>query len=631
MAIVAAGALVLTGCTSDSGDTGGDNGDGGAEQTGDTGDTGDATGDEDQATETEGAAAGDTAKPDLGDIETQDDEIYYSVGQDEWSGFNAALSSTNSVYNSVINDRMQDSFWYWGTDGTIYPNEDFGTYELVSEDPLTIEYTISDEAVWEDGTPITYDDFLYKWATQNPASLFSGGVGGDDEGEAGSDEDGEGAVFDSVSDSFARYVSEGPQGEPGGKTFTVEYDEPYPDWELVMDYAFPAHVAARESGLEPEELTQAILDGDGDTVRQTAEFYNTGWLSPDQQLPDPSIVPSNGPYSLDGATWDAGQYITLVPNENYYGPPPATARLTFRFAAPETHVQALQNGDINIIEPQATVDTVQQIENMGDQFTLKTGDEMTWEHLDFNFAETSAFSEQNGGLAAREAFALCVPRQQIIDNLIAPINPEAEVMNLREYFPFQDEYDEVVQEAYDGRYDEVDIEAAKEKFAESGLEEGVDIRIGYSAPNQRRTDEVSLIKSSCDQVGFNIVDTGAEDFFQPGGALEVGDFEVALFAWAGSGQISSGQPIYETGGTQNYGQFSSETVDQAWEKVSSTVDPEVHLEQKKIIEKELWDQLYGIPVFAFPGVVAHDASIENVIFNATQTQVAWNAEQWMRQ
>jgi peptide/nickel transport system substrate-binding protein len=35
-------------------------------------------------------------------------------------------------------------------------------------------------------------------------------------------------------------------------------------------------------------------------------------------------------------------------------------------------------------------------------------------------------------------------------------------------------------------------------------------------------------------------------------------------------------------------------------------------------------------VFAFPGTVAHDASIENVIFNATQTQIAWNAEQWVR-
>ncbi|MDQ3358260.1 MAG: ABC transporter family substrate-binding protein, partial [Actinomycetota bacterium] len=87
---------------------------------------------------------------------------------------------------------------------------------------------------------------------------------------------------------------------------------------------------------------------------------------------------------------------------------------------------------------------------------------------------------------------------------------------------------------------------------------------------------------------------------------------------------------YETDGNQNYGGYSNAVVDEAWEVVNSTVDPEVHLEQKKIIEKQLWDDLYGIPVFAFPGVVAHDATIENVINNSSQTGVIWNAEQWVR-
>ncbi len=35
-------------------------------------------------------------------------------------------------------------------------------------------------------------------------------------------------------------------------------------------------------------------------------------------------------------------------------------------------------------------------------------------------------------------------------------------------------------------------------------------------------------------------------FFAPGGTQERGDYDVALFAWAGSGQITSGQNIYAT-------------------------------------------------------------------------------------
>jgi peptide/nickel transport system substrate-binding protein len=613
MAIVAAGALALTACTSDSGDSDTDAGGAGSEEgSEETGDGAEGTGD--AAGETGDAGQEDTSKPDLGDVTTADDEIFYSIGEVEWEAYNGDTSATNSTYNAVVNGRLQEGFWYWGTDGTVYPNEDFGSYEVTSEDPFTVEYTISDEAVWEDGTPITSNDYLLEWASSNPSSLFG-------------DEDG---PFDPVSDTFGVYVPDGLETEPDSKTFTVTYPEPYPDWELLVSAAKPSHVVAEQVGLEPAELAQAVIDGETEGMDEVAEFWNTGWIFGDKSLPEASLVPSSGPYSLDGATWNSPEYLTLVPNESYYGPAPATANVTFRFAAPETHVQALENGDINVIEPQATVDTVSQIEALGEDFTLLRGDSLTWEHLDFNFAEDSPFADENGGLAAREAFAMCVPRQQIIDNLIAPINPEAEVMNLREVFPFQETYDEVVEAAYDGRYDEVDIEGATSKLEEAGLDTPVEVRIGYSAPNQRRTDQVTAIKSSCDEAGFNIVDAGDPEFFAAGGSLETGDWEIALFAWAGSGQIASGQPIYSTDGGQNFGGFSNEEVDEAWNTLAGSSDPEVHLEQQKVIEKLLWDNLYGIPIFSHPGLVAHESSIENIFFNSTQTGTAWNAEQWVR-
>lgn len=633
MAIVAAGALVLSACTSGTDDNNGNNGennaggnnngannnggdegngtDNGAEGTNGAEDTADG-GDEGEG----GEAAGDTAKPDLGEVETQQDNIFFSVGADEWQGLNANTSVTNSVYNSVISSRLNGSFWYYGTDGTIYPDTDYGTYEMVSEDPLTIEYTISDEAVWEDGTPITYDDYLFDWASTNPPSLFG--------------EDLEEPVFDSVATDWGIYNPDGPQGEPGGKTFTVEYADPYPDWQLSVGGALPAHVAAEQSNMSLEELTAAIQDGDVDAITPAAEFWNEGWLSPDQTLPDPSIAQSSGPYSIDaasGAEWSVGEYLTIGPNESYWGPPPATSNLTFRFAAPETHVQALQNGDINIIEPQATVDTVQQIEALGDAFTLDTGDTMTFEHLDYNMAEGSPFAEGEGGLAAREAFAHCVPRQQIVDNLITPIYDEAVVLDSREVFPFEENYEDHVGAIYDGRYDELDLETAQAKFDESGLEEGTEIRIGYGAGNQRRVDQVGLIKASCDEVGFEIVDASAAGL---GDVLSSGDWEIALFAWAGSGTVTGSAFWYEIDGPGNYGGWVNEAADEAWQTISTSLDEEVHAEQLAIIETEAWNDLHSIPLFAHPGVTAYDSTIDNVIHNASQTGIPWNAEQWVR-
>jgi peptide/nickel transport system substrate-binding protein len=622
MAVVAAGALVLAGCTSDpetteeetSAPAGGGSTDEGSETEGS--DDGSATSDAGG----EAGGEGDTAKADLGDVQTKDDEVSFSTGAEEYNAYNGNTSSTNSTYNAVVNNQLIGGFWYWGTDGTIYPNEWFGSYEVTSEDPLTVEYTISDEAVWSDGTPVTSNDFLLEWASSNPVSLFG------ERDEEGANE----GTFDPVSTSFGDYVPEAPETEVGSKTFTITFPEPYPDWELLVSGALPSHVAAEQSGLEPDALAQAIIDGDAETVASVGEFWNTGWLFPDYQVTDEALVPSSGPYTLEGATWQSGESLGLVPNESFYGPAPASSNLTFKFAAPESHVQALQNGDINVIEPQATVDTVDQLEGMSDTVGILTGNEMTWEHLDFNFAEGSVFSDDEGGLAAREAFAMCVPREQIIQNLIQPINPDAEVMNLREKFPFQDDYQEVVDAAYDGRYDQVDLEGAAAKLEEAGVTTPVEVRIGYSAPNQRRTDEVAAIKASCDEAGFNIVDAGDPAFFEAGGSLETGDWEVALFAWAGSGQVASGQPIYSTNGGQNFGGFSNEEVDAAWETLAASNDPAVHLEQVKIIEKLLWDNLYGIPVFAHPGVVGYDNTLENVRHNSTQTGVSWNAEQWVR-
>ncbi|KUG54269.1 ABC transporter substrate-binding protein [Serinicoccus chungangensis] len=611
MAVVAAGALALAGCTSDSGSEDNDTAaEGGGEEdmSEDTGDAGDGSEDSGDM----GGEEADTARADLGDITTNDDSVSFSSGAEEYNAYNGDTAATNSTYNAVVNNQLQSGFWYWGTDGTIYPNEWFGSYERTSEDPLTVEYTISDDAVWSDGTPITSNDFLLSWASTNPESM------------GGAEELG----FDPVS-TWSTYATDGLETEVGSKEFTVVYPEPYPDWEIAVVPPLPAHVAAEQGGLEPDELAQAILDGDAETVSQVSEFWNTGWLFPNYQVEDEALVPSSGPYTLEGAAWESGNQLALVPNENFFGPAPATGNLVFKFAAPETHVQALQNGDINVIEPQATVDTRQQLEGMGDMVAVEDNQQMTWEHLDFNFAESSVFSDENGGLAAREAFAMCVPRQNIIDNLIAPIAEDAQVLNARERFPFQEDYQELVDAAYDGRYDEVDIEGASAKLEEAGLD-NPEVRIGYSAPNQRRTEQVAQIKSSCDEAGFNIVDAGNPDFFEAGGTLESGDWEVALFAWAGSGQIASGEPIYSTGGSQNFGGFSNEEVDAAWDTLASSVDPEVHMEQLKIIEKALWDDLYGIPLFTHPGIVGYDSTLENVRPTSVQTGVSWNADQWVR-
>lgn len=576
------------------------------------------TGTESAATTAPGGST-DGCLQDVGITETAAGEVKYTAGPGDWSSYNNLTSKTYSTYNSAIGDQMFSTFWYFGTDGTICENTDFGTFEVTSEDPLEIKYTISDEAVWSDGTPITINDFLLDYAAQNPEWLAPGLISGADPDAVG--------VFDHVSSSFAEFMPDGPQGEVDGKTFTVSYTAPNPDYKILIGATMPAHVVATKSGLEPAALAQAILDKDADTVKQAAAFWNDGWSLSPGQLPDAADIPSSGPYKVKEGGWQAGNALTLEANDQYWGTPAGTENLIFRFIDDAGQVQALQNGDVQGISPQATVDTVAQLEQIGSSVNLEQNSTLTWEHLDFNFGEKSVFADANGGLELREAFAYCVPRQGIVDSLIKPISPDTVVMNAREVFPFQENYPAVVEAAYDGRYDAVDIEKSKALVEESGVATPIDVRLGYRAGNQRRTDTVAAIAASCKDAGFNVIDSNAADFFE--NALDNGDYEVALFAWAGSGQITSGQNIYATGKGQNYGKYSNATVDEAWNTLTATLDTNVHLEQVKVIEKELWDTLFGIPLYAHPGVFATDAGLQNVRPTATQGGLSWNAFQWL--
>ena len=605
-ALAAGSALILSACAPGGGNAGESSNGSGASQGGDSGAGNVIEGDKGQKLTAE---ASGPELADLGDVETQDGSIAYSVGADDFLSYNGLQSNTYTTYNSAVADRMFSSFWYFGTDGSIIPNEDFGTYEKTSDDPLTVKYTISDDAKWSDGTPVTAGDFIFHWAANNDTVKAEGS---------------ETPLFDSISFEQGKYIPEAPEGEADGKEFTVTYPEPYADWEILISTALPAHIVAKEAGMSFEELVTAAKEKDVEALTPAAEFWNDGWDFSPGELPDASLVPSMGPYKFKDGGWQAGQSITLEANPEYWGTPPATKELVLRFADPKTHVQALQNGDLDVIEPQATVDTLQQLEGLGDDVNVQTGDQLTWEHVDYNRGEGSVFADSP---ELREAFALCLPRQQIVDNLIKPIYADAQVMNLREVFPFQDKYQEVVDAAYPKEMDEPNIEKAKELVEKSGVSKPT-VRLGYQAGNQRRTETVALIKSSCDQAGFDVQDANSPVFFKE--VMPAGDYDAALYAWAGSGQKASGANIYQSDGAQNQQSYNNPEVDAAWDKLATSLDENEQLEQVKTIEKLLWEDFQAIPLYAHPGLVGHKADVANVRDTAAQSGALWNVEQWVR-
>jgi len=523
--------------------------------------------------------------------------------EQEFSAYNQTTADSNQLANAVVLNQVIRGFWYFAPDGTVAPDTEYGTYEKTSDEPLTVVYTFNDKAVWSDGEPIDCDDFVLTWLARSGVSQTADGKGG----------------F-STAASTGYEDQKKPQCADGEKKVTVTYTTPFADWSALYgsNEILPAHILEKESGV-PDIIAAADTPKDP-ALKPAYKFWNTAWnLEPGTLKPD--IMPAAGPYTI--AAWQAAQSLTLEANPKWWGTPPKAKKIVIRYIAGNQQVQALQNGEINAMDPQPQVELINQLKAVGSKIKYSTADQFSYEQFTLNFK--TIFKDPK----VREAFAKCIPRQQIVDNLIKPINPKANIQQSRYIFPFQAPYADFQATVGGAAYNTVDIPGAKKLLQEANAV-GKTVRIGWrkdpEAINQRRVDQLALTKDSCEKAGFKIQDTGTKDFFDV--ALPGGDFDAGMFAWSGSATVTSQNDIFKTNGGNNFGKYSNKELDTVLANLSAEVNPDAQLPIIKQVDQILWKDLAQIPIFAYPGVVATTPDAEGVVYNASQAELTWNAYAW---
>ena len=187
-------------------------------------------------------------------------------------------------------------------EGTEAPSTE-GTTEGTSEGSapageggtMTVTYDINPDAVWDDGTPITFADFecAYQANLNTPGAIYTAG-------------------YDKITS-----ITEGESD----KQVVVEFSEVYAPYK---------------------DLFRSMIKADID--RRTAR---TSRPTSTQELPFSAL-----PYKLE--SWSLDQAV-LVPNENYYGEnTPVTERIVMvPKADQDTEVASLLSGESDFIFPQA--------------------------------------------------------------------------------------------------------------------------------------------------------------------------------------------------------------------------------------------------------------------------------------
>jgi peptide/nickel transport system substrate-binding protein len=359
--------------------------------------------------------------------------------------FNDDSSAGNNTANGNVKYMTDTSFSYYNNTPELVKNTDFGSYEKTSDDPLTVKYTITADAVWSDGVPIDEADMLLQWAA------LSGNVN---------------EAFSPAATTGYNLVTTTP--ETGEKEITFVYDEPYVDWELVgpigvsahgtYALAFPdeysdvqaAYDTWAESGEEgdftaysdaakefaedaKEKVVTAITDGDEEVLAALGDAWSNAYGY--TTLPDsPAAALTSGPYVVDEIVED--QYISISANPLFtWGPSPKFEKITIRTIADSTTaLQALESGELDIWSGQPTADIL-QLANEIDTATVQTGDQASHEHVDLTVNNGGPFDpatyggDEEAALKVRQAFLKTIPRQEIVDKIIKPLNPEAVVRN----------------------------------------------------------------------------------------------------------------------------------------------------------------------------------------------------------
>jgi peptide/nickel transport system substrate-binding protein len=581
-------------------------------------------------------------------------------------------------------------FSYYDADLNYINNDQFGTCVIDSLDPLTITYTINEGVTWSDGTPVDAADMLMAWAGSSTVFNDAESVVTDTGETAQADENGSAVVvgpdgaeitsvdeeayaaafdpetgallegysylpstgisFDSSSESL-ELVTQFPEISEDGRSLTATWDTFYVDFGNAGPFpGVPAHVVGQNAlGIEdPMEAKAALIDAlrarheaptdpaTEEPVAAIAESWNRDFDANSlADLSNPSAAASFGPYVLEDFTEDST--MTFTAREDYtWGPKPQIQTIVYSIIGdPTAAVQAMANEEIDIIQPQATADILNQLAGIADRgVEVLQGDGATYEHVDLVFNNGGPFDpatyggDEETARAVRQAFLLTIPRQDIVDRLIVPLNENAQVRESFNVVPGAPNYDETVANNGSEAYAETDIEGAQQLLADAGVETPIDVRLLFADENPRRASEYELIRDSAAQAGFNVIDGRDINWGELLSNNSV--YDASLFGWQTTAiAVADSEANFVDGGINNLGGYSNEMVNSLYEELKQTTDADRQAEIIIEVEALLHEDAFGLPIFQFPAITAYNSTYVSGVSNiAIAPTVLFNFWEW---
>ncbi len=546
------------------------------------------------------------------------------------TSFNDHTSLGNTPANAAIVAATNSAFVTYDSTGALVPDESFGHQEIVSRSPFAVKYTIASTATWSDGVSVDAADLLLAWVADSgalntagfsPATFVDPATG---EFRPFPDDV---VYFDGLVRSGLGQARTLPVLGADGRSMTVVFDRYLPDWQLALRVGQPAHVIAdaaltvvpakdeERAAAAKKALISAITTSDTAAVHAIAQVWNSGLV-----VGAPQAVPvvTSGPYAVSSVA--AGESVTLTANKNYHGAhrPHYETVVVTAVSDPLESVGSLARAAgaanaVDVIPPAPTEDVLGALSALND-ISVDAAPNPSWEHLDLQFSRGKHATFENPAL--REAFIASLPRAAIVDELVRPINPEAEVRG------------SFVSAATPGPALVTDnVARARELVAASGYVEPA-VCILFDPANPRRVAEFAMIRDSATEAGFVVTDCSKRDW--QGFLGLAGEYDAALFAWHESSAAVSAPDARLRGGSTigNFSYYASSVTDRLLTELATELTDAKRAAVQAALDDQLAADFYGAPLYQYSSVVAYRTAITGVAPSPYGGGLLWNLWEW---
>ncbi len=494
---------------------------------------------------------------------------------------NIYLSGCNNTWTSWTVGTQQRGLMIENPDYSIV-NDMAQSVKVIKTKPETIAVTIKKQAVWSDGVPVTSQDFVYTWKQQiNPKNDVAGRTG-----------------WDSI-----KTVT---NTSKNGKSFNIVFSKPYAPWNVLLASSlFPSHALAGQ-----------------------ADFNNV-WLT-DTNNPKNNQPISDGPFVMTNYT--KGQSMTFTRNPKWWGPhKPYLDKIVFVFRTnTDSEVQAIRGGEVDAIYPQPQLQLLDLKGTAGLKTDARAG--TTIEHLDYNEQTKGGFPLMRAPWV-RQALAYATNRQAIVSQIFKKFNPNQQVLqNLTygntqkgKYVPHFGQY----------TFSPSKVAAIMQKHGCTKGSDGIfscngqkmSIKFGTTTGNKLRELVQEIVQAQAKSAGIEFVpDNDPSRLFFP--RVSDGNYQIAMFAWVGSGDPAGQTDIYGIGGGSNWKGYNSVKVTNLFKASDSELNPQKRTALVNAADKNMSLNLPTLPLVQKPTYLVYKTKIQGIRNNPTLQGPTDNMQDW---